>query len=50
MFTTEVIGPVVFYFLGAAGITWGVVAVVHAYLRDPVEVDWSSRIHPHPPA
>ncbi len=51
MFTSDMIGPVAFYVLGAAGITWGVVAVIQAYLRDPTDHDWrAARFGRHPPA
>jgi len=50
MFTSDVIGPIAFYVLGAAGITWGVVAVIQAYLRDPSDHHWrASHFGPHPP-
>jgi hypothetical protein len=51
MFTSDVIGPIAFYVLGAAGITWGVVAVIQAYLRDPADRHWrDSHFGHHPPA
>lgn len=53
MFTTDVIGPIVFYVIGAAGITWGVVAVIQAYLRDPADPHphrRASHFRPHPRA
>jgi uncharacterized membrane protein len=51
MFTTDMIGPIIFYVIGAAGITWGVVAVIQAYLRDPADPHWrASHFGPHPRA
>ena len=49
MFTTNVIGPVIFYVIGAAGITWGVVAVIHAYLRDSADPHWRASHFGHRP-
>ena len=49
MFTTEMIGPFVVYVLGAGGITWGVVAVINAYLRDPADPHWRASHFGPPP-